>query len=72
MSATDAVKAGADRYGVSTHVELDSAGAPVPTEDQEEISSTCSGISLYMGDVSAGTGTLFLTTRCADCLPGIP
>lgn len=63
------VKAFAQRLGLDWDVSLAEDGSRQPllvAEDDEELSSSYSGVELAIGDSgsSAGTGTVFVTTRC--------
>jgi hypothetical protein len=60
------VKAFAQRLGLDWDVELTDARQPVLTsEDDEQLSCSYANVELAVGDSgsSAGTGTVFVTTR---------
>lgn len=64
--ATD-LKAYAQRLGLEWSVELGDDGQPVLTaESEEQLSSSYTNVELAVGDggSSAGSGTLYITTRC--------
>jgi hypothetical protein len=64
------LKAFAQKLGLDWDVSLTEDKQPVlNTEEDEQLSCSYSGMELVVGDPgsSAGTGSVFVTTRCA-CL----
>jgi hypothetical protein len=60
------VKAFAQRLGLDWDVDLTDAKQPVlSTEDDEQLSCSYANVELAVGDTgsSAGTGSVFVTTR---------
>eukprot|EP00199_Chlamydomonas_sp_CCMP681_P005642 CAMPEP_0119104500 /NCGR_PEP_ID=MMETSP1180-20130426/2695_1 /TAXON_ID=3052 ORGANISM="Chlamydomonas cf sp, Strain CCMP681" /NCGR_SAMPLE_ID=MMETSP1180 /ASSEMBLY_ACC=CAM_ASM_000741 /LENGTH=230 /DNA_ID=CAMNT_0007089275 /DNA_START=13 /DNA_END=705 /DNA_ORIENTATION=- len=54
----------AERLGLSTNIEFNETGQPVPLDAEEVTSCACDQVVLVVGDsLEAGTGTLYITSR---------
>lgn len=59
------LQAFASRLGLSTTVELDPSGRPVPIEEDEQVATSYASVDLLITDElhSLGSGTLHVTSR---------
>jgi len=63
----EGLRALGDRFGLQTHVDMDSQDVPTPADEAEKASAVaCPSVGFIFGEeVDAGLGTLHVTSRCA-------